>query len=62
MNIVIGLILILSITAVYLFFRSTEILSVAKKRISNSFEDGNNNINALFGVIFLIISFIGIIW
>ena len=41
MNLVIGLILVLSLTAVFLFFRSTEILSVAKKRISDSFEDGN---------------------
>ena len=39
MNLVIGLILVLSLTAVFLFFRSTEILSVAKKRISDSFEE-----------------------
>ena len=44
MNLVIGLIIVLSLTAVFLFFRSTEILSVAKKRISDSFEDGNNNL------------------
>ena len=62
MNLVIGLILVLSLTAVFLFFRSTEILSVAKKRISDSFEDGNNNFNALSGVIFLVISFVAIIW
>ena len=62
MNLVIGLILVLSLTAIFLFFRSTEILSVAKKRISDSFEDGNNNYNALSGVIFLVISFVAIIW
>ena len=62
MNLILVLIGVLSLVAVFLFFRSSEILSVAKKRISSSFEDGNNNLNALFGVIFLIISFVGIIW
>ena len=42
--------------------REKSMLSVAKKRISSSFEDGNNHINALSGVIFLVISIIGIIW
>ena len=62
MNLVFGIIFILSLVAIFLFFRSSEILTVAKKRISNSFEDENNNINALSGVIFLVLSTIGIIW
>ena len=62
MNLVIGIIILLSLVTVFLFFRSSEILSVAKKRISESFEDDTNNVNALFGVVFLITSFIVIIW
>ena len=62
MNFILGLIGVLSLVAVFLFFRSSEILSVAKKSISSSFEDGTNNTNALFGVVFLIVSFVAIIW
>ena len=62
MSFILGLIGFLSLVAVFLFFRSSEILSVAKKRISSSFEDGSNHINALSGVIFLVLSTIGIIW
>ena len=62
MNFILGLIGVLSLVAVFLFFRSSEILSVAKKRISSSFEDDTNNTNALSGVIFLVVSFVAIIW
>ena len=62
MNFILSIIAILSLVAVFLFFRSTEILSVAKKRITESFEDENNSLNALTGVIFLIVFFVVIIW
>ena len=62
MNILLGIILFLSLVAIFLFFRSSEILSVAKKKVSASFEDDTNSTNAIFGVVFLIISFVVIIW
>ena len=62
MNLLIGIIIFLSLIAVYLFFRSSEILSITKKRISNSFEDDNNNLNAISGVWFLIIFTAVLVW
>ena len=62
MNLLIGIIIFLSLIAVYLFFRSSEILSITKKRISNSFEDDNNNLNAISGVWFLIIFTVVLVW
>ena len=62
MNLLIGIIIFLSLIAVYLFFRSSEILSVTKKRISNSFDDDNNNLNAISGVWFLIIFTVVLVW
>ena len=62
MNLIIGIILLLSLAAVFLIFRSTEILSVAKKKIETSFEDSNNTYNAIIGVVFMFISFAVIFW
>ena len=57
MNLIIGIILFLSLAVVFLLFRSTEILSVAKKKIATSFEDSNNSFNAISGVVFMFLSF-----
>ena len=62
MNFVIAIILFLSLVVVFLVFRSTEILSVAKKKIATSFEDSYNSLNALSLVIFMILSFGVIFW
>ena len=62
MNLIIGIIILLSLAVVFLIFRSTEILSVAKKKIETSFEDSNNTYNAIIGVVFMFISFAVIFW
>ena len=62
MNLIIGIILFLSLAVVFLLFRSTEILSVAKKKIATSFEDSNNSFNAISGVVFMFLSFAVIFW
>ena len=52
----------LLIVVLFQIFRSNEILSAATKKISKSFEDTTNSINAILGVIFLFTFFIGIFW
>ena len=62
MNFVIAIIFFLSLAVIFLVFRSTEILSVAKKKIATSFEDSYNSLNALSLVIFMFLSFGVIFW
>ena len=54
MNFIFLLIGLLLVIVLFQIFRSSEILGVATKKVSKSFEDSNNRYNAILGVIFLI--------
>jgi hypothetical protein len=58
MNGIFLLIGFLLIIVLFQIFRSNEILTVASQKISKSFEDTTNSINAILGVIYLFTFFI----
>ena len=62
MNFIFLLIGLLLVIVLFQIFRSSEILGVATKKISKSFEDSNNRYNAILGVIFLIGLIFSIFW
>ena len=52
MNFIFLLIGLLLVIVLFQVFRSSEILGIATKKISKSFEDSTNKYNAILGVIF----------
>ncbi len=62
MNFIFLLIGLLLVIVLFQIFRSSEILGVATKKVSKSFEDSNNRYNAILGVIFLIGLIFSIFW
>ena len=63
MNLILFISAILFLLIIFQLFRSSELLAITdKEKKSSSFNDKLNNLNAIGGIIFLLLLIVGLVW
>ena len=63
MNLILLISAVLFLLIIFQLFRSSELLAITdKEKKASSFNDKSNNLNAIGGIIFLLLLIVGLVW